>query len=235
MPLMRPESHVRIRRTVLASLAALALSPAAAEAKIIELGKTATEPTPSCPGKPCLAVSRTTGYQAKVGPDRALFVAPQAGRIVAWTISLGSPSKKQISFFDDTLGGAASAGITVFKPGEKLLGTVTGQSPVQKLQPYFGDTVQFPLGRSLTVKKGYTVALTVPTWAPALAVGFGNDTSWRASRSQDQCTDTATQTALMELGATSQFRCLYRTARLTYSVTMITKPKPKAKKKTTAN
>jgi hypothetical protein len=32
---------------------------------------------------------------------------------------------------------------------------------------------------------------------------------------------------MLELGKTSQFRCLYRTARLTYSVTMITKPKPK--------
>src|SRR4051794_26897425 len=177
---MRPNIPARIRRAALAPMVALALVPAAADAKIIELGKTAAEPTPSCPGKPCLAVSRTTGYQAKVGPERGIFVAPQAGRVVAWTISLGAPSKKQIAFFDDTLGGPASAGITVFKPGEKLFGTVTGQSPVQQLQPYFGDTVQFPLGRSLTVRKGYAVALTVPTWAPALAVGFGNDTSWRA-------------------------------------------------------
>jgi hypothetical protein len=226
---MRPESPARIRRVALASLAALALLPAAAQAKIIELGKTASEPTPSCPGKPCLAVSRTTGYQAKVGTERGLFVAPQAGRIVAWTVSLGAPTKKQVAFFDDTLGGASSAGISVIKPGEKLFGTVTGQSPIQSLAPYFGETVQFPLGRSLTVKKGYVVALNVPTWAPALAVGFGNDTSWRASRTKDQCSDTATQTALMELGKTAQFRCLYRTARLTYSVTMITTPKPPKK------
>jgi hypothetical protein len=227
MAVMPPLTPVRFRRVALASVAALALVPASANAKIIELGKTATEPTPSCPGKPCLAVSRTTGYQAKVGTERGLFVAPQAGRIVAWTVSLGAPTKKQIAFFDDTLGGAASAGISVFKPSEKLFGTITGQSPIQQLAPYFGETVQFPLGRSLTVRKGYTVALTVPTWAPALAVGFGNDTSWRASRTKEQCTDTATQTALMELGKSAQFRCLYRTARLTYSVTMITKPRPK--------
>ena len=233
MRMMRPELRMRIRGAVLASVAALALLPAAAESRIIELGKTATEPTPSCPTKPCLAVSRTTGYQAKVGPERGLFVAPQRGRIVAWSVSLGAPTKKQVAFFDDTLGGAASAGISVFKPGDSLMGTITGQSPIQKLQPYFGETVQFPLGRSLTVRKGYTVALTVPTWAPALAVGFGNDTSWRASRSKDQCSDTATQTAMQELGASAQFRCLYRTARLTYSVTMITSPKPK--KKTTTN
>jgi hypothetical protein len=227
MAVMRPDTPVKkLSRVALASVAALALLPAAANAKIIELGKTASEPTPSCPGKPCLAVSRTTGYQAKVGPDRGIFVAPQAGRVVAWTVSLGAPTKKQIAFFQDTLGGPASAGITVIKPGEHLFGTVTGQSPVQPLTPYFGETVQFPLGRSLTVKKGYVVALNVPTWAPALAVGFGNDTSWRASRTKEQCTDTATQTALTELGKTAQFRCLYRTARLTYSVTMITTPKP---------
>lgn len=226
MAVMLSEIPARVRWVVLASLMALALLPTAADAKIIELGKTATEPTPSCPGKPCLAVSRTTGYQAKVGPDRGLFVAPRAGRIVAWTVSLGAPTKKQVGFFNDTLGGPASAGISVIKPGDRLFGTVTGQSPIQQLQPYFGETVQFPLGRSLTVKKGYTVALNVPTWAPALAVGFGNDTSWRASRTAEQCSDTATQTALMELGKTAQFRCLYRTARLTYSVTMITTPKP---------
>src|SRR4051812_13681012 len=235
MAVMRPEIPARIRRVALASVAALALLPAAAEAKIIELGKTASEPTPSCPGKPCLAVSRTTGYQAKVGTERGLFVAPQAGRVVAWTVSLGAPSKKQVAFFNDTLGGPATAGITIVKPGEHLFGTVTGQSPVQQLTPYFGETVQFPLGRSLTVKKGYLVALTVPTWAPALAVGFGNDTSWRASRSKDQCDDTATQTAITTLGTVTRFLCLYKTARLTYTVTIVTNPhgppkKAKAKK-----
>jgi hypothetical protein len=232
MAVMRQNPPARIRRVTLASLAALALLPAAAEAKIIELGKTATEPAPSCPAKPCLAVSRTTGYQAKVGTERGLFLAPADGKIVAWTISLGAPTNKQIAFFDDTLGGPASAGITVLKPGDRLFGRALAQSPVEPLQPYFGETVQFPLDRSLPIKKGQLVGLTVPTWAPALAVGFGNDTSWRASRAKDKCTDTATQTALTTIGALTQFRCLYKTARLTYSVTMITNPhapKPTAK------
>ena len=92
------------------------------------------------------------------------------------------------------------------------------------LVDYLGETVQFPLERSLTVKKGYTVALTVPTWAPALAIGFGTDTSWRASRTREQCEDTATQTAITTLGTVTRFLCLYKTARLTYSVTMVTDP-----------
>jgi hypothetical protein len=215
-------------RAALAS-AALVLMPATADAKIFELGKTATEPTPSCPGKPCLAVSRTTGYQAKVGTEKGLFVAPEDGKVVAWTISLGNPTKKQIAFFDDSLGGPASAGITVMRPGRKLYGRVTGQSPVEQLSPYFGETVQFPLGRALNVKKGYVVALSVPTWAPALAVGFGNDTSWRASRPLGKCLETETQTAQTTPGAITRFRCLYRTAQLTYSATLITEPKPTKK------
>ena len=226
MAVMNSNPKARLRWATLAAFAVLVLAPAAASAKIIELGKTASEPTPSCPAKPCLAVSRTTGYQAKVGTQRDLFTAPESGRIVAWTISLGAPTKKQIAFFNGSLGGPPSAGITVLKPGKYLANTVTSQSPIQPLTPYLGETVQFPLGQSLTIKKGYRVALTVPTWAPALAVGFGNDTSWRASRTRKQCNDTSTQTAQQTLGATTQFRCLYKTARLTYSVTMITNPQP---------
>ena len=54
-----------------------------------------------------------------------------------------------------------------------------------KLEKYFGKTAQFPLATTIPVKKGDIVALTVPTWAPALALGFGNNTSWRASRAED--------------------------------------------------
>jgi len=64
----------------------------------------------------------------------------------------------------------------------------------------------------------------VPTWAPALALGFGNDTSWRASRPKSKCTDTATQTAQSMIGQVAQYPCLYRTARLAYTATLISTP-----------
>lgn len=240
MTVMAPLNNTTARRrraltAVLALASCAALAPASAQAKIIELGQLpGAEPVPSCPAKPCLAVSRTTGYQAKVGETRDIFTAPQRGKIVAWSVRLGGPTKKQIKFFNTTLGGAPSAGITVFRPADNLMGTITGQSPVQPLTDYLGETVQFPLDRALTVKKGYRVALTVPTWAPALAVGYGTDTSWRASRKKKQCEDTSTQTAVQTLGAVTQFYCLYKTARLTYTVTMITDPHgPPKKKKTT--
>ena len=74
------------------------------------------------------------------------------------------------------------------------------------------------------MKKGDLVALTVPTWAPALALGFGKETSWRASRSKSQCASTSTLSTHTQIGAPVQYYCLYQTARLTYSATLISTP-----------
>jgi hypothetical protein len=85
------------------------------------------------------------------------------------------------------------------------------------------------LTTSIRVRKGWVVALTVPTWAPALAVGLGADTSWRASRGRGKCDDTSLQTAQMAANQLAQYFCLYRTARLTYTATLIADPvKPPA-------
>lgn len=208
----------------LMALATLAgASPAAA--RIVELGESATPPMPSCPAKPCFAASRTTGYQAKVGEQRGLYTVPESGRIVAWSITLADPGARQTSFFEKQFGGAASAQVTVLRPGRKLYARTVASSPVQRLTPYFGETVQFPLERSLDVEKGWIVALTVPTWAPALAVGFGNDVSWRAaSKSSGKCTDLETQAPQGAADRLARYRCLFRTARLTYTATLITSP-----------
>ena len=64
----------------------------------------------------------------------------------------------------------------------------------------------------------------MPSWAPALALGFGNDTSWRASRPKSQCTSTSAQTTQTQVGTVVQYYCLYQTARLTYSATLISTP-----------
>jgi hypothetical protein len=201
--------------------AALAGAPAAS-AEIIEIGKAAEPGASSCPDN-CFAVSRTTGYQAKVGPQRGPMVVPKDGYIVAWTISLGKPGQKQTAFFERRLGGESSAYISVLQPGAKLNSRLVSHGSARKLTRFFGTTVQFPLPRPLLVKKGQVIALTVPTWAPALAVGLGGDTSWRASRSRGQCDDSGVQTA-QERGATTQYYCLYRTARLAYSATLVTSP-----------
>jgi hypothetical protein len=216
----------RSLRTALCALTAALLLPAGAQAAIIEVGDTPTKNAPSCPASPCQAVSRTTAYQVKVGADRKSFLVPAAGRIVAWSITLGNPGARQREFFEDALGGASRAGIATLRPGKRLMHRVTGQGPQQVLTPYFGSTVQFPLAASLPVRKGDIVALSVSTWAPALALGLGNDSSWRASRPGNKCGDTMTQTAQLRLGTTTQYRCLYQTARVTYSATFVPTPVP---------
>jgi hypothetical protein len=221
--------RVMVNRTLLLAVATLAASFAAstpASAKVIEIGR--TDATPACPTAPCLAVSRTTGYQIKVGDERSLFTVPEDGKIVAWSITLGKPTADQITYFNRNLGGAASARLTVLRMGKKLYSRTITQSPVQKLAPYFGQTVQFPLGRALNVKKGYVIALTVPTWAPALTPLLTDHSAWRASRARGKCNDTGAQTAQQRLGLVTQYRCLYK-ARLTYGATLITRPAPTPK------
>jgi hypothetical protein len=201
------------------------LASGVAAAAITEVGLTTASTTlPSCPGSPCLAVSRTTGFQVKVATQRGLLAVPRAGRIVAWSITQGQPSPTQIKFFDAMEGGNAQAGIAILRPGPKLNFTLIASSPVMHTQPYFGKTVQFPLETTLAVKAGDVIALSVPTWAPALALGFGHDTSWRASRSKADCADTGAPTTQTSIGSVVQYYCLYGTARLTYSATLISTP-----------
>ena len=222
---------MQLARLIIAACVALACAivPAAASARIVEVGQAATEAVPTCPASPCLAVSRTTGYQAKVVDSRAVYVAPAAGKIVAFTIRLGAPTKRQINFFNDNFG-KASAGLAVIRRGERLFGRVIAQSPIYQLSDYFGQTVQFPLDRALNVEKGNIIGLTVPTWAPALSTLTSDGSSWRASRALNTCDDTDRQTAQTSVGALTQYRCLYK-ARLTYTATLITNPKPNKPKK----
>jgi hypothetical protein len=226
--------HGSLTRLLLVAAAALLVAPGVASAKIIEVGYVGAKYPPSCPTSPCEVISRTTAFQTRVAGQRRFFVAPETGRIVAWSITLGTPKPKQRKYFEENLGGPAQAGITVLKQGDRRYGRVTAESPVVALTPYFGQTVQFPLAASLAINKGDVVALTVPTWAPALGLGLGRDSVWRASRSSDACDDTQTQSAQSDLSDLTPYMCAYRTARLTYSATLITtpvapKPKPKPK------
>jgi hypothetical protein len=224
----------RARIVSIVAVGAALAAPAVAYATLVDVGMPPGVPTAvaSCPSKPCLAVSRTTGYQAKVGSTRGLMVVPKDGRLVSWTITLGKPGKKQTAFFNEKLGGEASAQIAVIRPGRKLRARVVSLGEPVNLEPYFGQTVEFPLTQSLEVQKGNIIGISVPTWAPALAVNLGGDTSWRASRGKGTCDDTQTQTA-QPAGAIPQFFCLYRTARLVYSARIVTTPVPSESATTT--
>ena len=75
------------------------------------------------------------------------------------------------------------------------------------------------------VRKGQTVALTVPTWAPAFNGKLGTDMAWRSSRSSKSCNGT-TQAAQQRVKSQHPYQCFYRSARLLYSVTLVPTPTP---------
>ncbi|WP_372790508.1 hypothetical protein [Paraconexibacter sp.] len=214
-----------MKATMMAALTVFAV-PAAALATLTEQGELADYPMPkpACPDRPCLAISKTSGYQAKVETTRSVHVIPRDGRIVAWSVSLGKPGTDQTKFFNENLGGESRAQITILRPGNKLYYRNVHQGEPQKLSKYFGQTVQFALEKTIPVKKGWVIGLTVPTWAPALAVNLPGTTSWRASRKKGKCNDFDRQTAQTKEMGISQFYCLYRTARLTYTATLISTP-----------
>jgi len=215
----------------LAAAAAL-LVPATASARTTELGLGTDNSlgTPSCPSSPCLAVTRTTGYQLVLGSKRNVFVAPRTGRIVAFTLRLGKPTAKQTDFFDQQSGGKAQVRLSILRPVKskvkgQILFKLNAQTDPFMVEKYFGKTAQFPLYTSLLIRKGWVVALSVPTWAPALAVnGLDNTFAWRASRVKPCSTNPERQPPHTTPGSTRQYFCTYRPARLTYSATLISTP-----------
>lgn len=222
----------RLLRIPLLSVA-LALGAAApASARVVELGTAPGDgkAKPSCPGNPCLSVTRTTGFQATAGDRRNQFAAPSTGRVVAVTVALGRPSASQISFFNRQAGGTPRLRVAVLRP----VGNANARVPQYRLnaqsddfavQSYFGQTIQIPLYTTLLVRRGDVIALTVPTWAPILAVDdLSNSFAWRSSRSAPCSTNPERQPPHTMAGSTDSYFCLYRPAMLTYSVTMVTAP-----------
>src|SRR5215211_7010153 len=123
------------RRLLAGALAAAGLAvtlPATAEARLEEIGKLERGVQGSCP-RTCLAIPRTTGYQAKIGPNRGTYTVPRDGRIVAWTLSLGNPGPNQTKFFNERLGGEAQAALVVLEKGSGLNHTVVAKAPLQRL------------------------------------------------------------------------------------------------------
>ncbi len=202
-----------------------------ASAKTYELGSTPDVVTASCPDT-CFVVTRTTALQVRSGATTYPTTAPKSGRLVAFTLQLGKLSDKQIHFFNTTYGGTSRVQLTVLRGKPKRFYDVVAQTGIFKIQPFFGTTVTFPLKTTLPIQKGDVVALSVPTWAPVLAVNLAKENGWRASRA-DSCDNLVDQTAQLVVGNEAQYKCLYQTARVTYTATLIPtpvapKPEPEA-------
>jgi hypothetical protein len=213
--------------------------------QVVVLGKTATTPPPSCPGKivntveviPCRVEGHVTGFQAIAGGVEQPYVAPFDGKIVAWSITLSRPSRtdtktttNEVGFFDEFLGKPSEARIGVLRPVEGSKPpkyTLVRQSPLEVLNPYFGSTPIFALDHPLSVLRGQTVALTVPTWAPMFAFNVSSEETWRGSRLEGHCAskeDIQDGHPQQGVGKTKTYGCYYSSARLLYTATIVKKP-----------
>jgi len=203
------------------ALTALAL-PQAASARVIELGSEIPTAQVSCPAN-CQAIGRVTGYQGRGGALRDPFVIPRNGRILAFTIRLGSPDATQERFFEDLYGGPPQARLSILRQGrkKKKVHRLLQQSPSFRLDPHFGTAPTFVLDKPMRVRRKQIVALTVPTWAPAFAVGLQRDHWWRSSRAAKRCENVKQNAQFTKVASQKTFGCTYFTARLYYTATYV--------------
>jgi len=245
-----PRSRAWIALGLACALALLivAISPGSADSappRVVVLGQTDSTPRPSCPGKivnnvevvPCRVEGHVTGFQAIAGGVPRPYEVPFDGKIVAWSITLARPSRRdtekmtdEVGFFNEFLGKPSRARIGVLRPvkGSKPPRyTLVRQSPLQVLNPYFGSTPVFALEHPLTVLRGQIVALTIPTWAPMFAFNVEDDNTWRGSRKPKQCSskeDIQGGHPQQGVRKTKTYGCYYSNARLLYTATVVKKP-----------
>jgi hypothetical protein len=224
-----------VRRIIPALAALIALAAAApAGAAVKEIGDTPAFPGASCPTN-CQAIGQVTGYQVQTGSKKNPMQISKPGKIVAFTVALGKPNKQQTQFFNNLFGNTPQVRLSILSLGHrKRQATLTAQSEVFNVAPYFGSTPTFALSKPLPVTNRSVVALTVPTWAPAFAVNLGNDQAWRSSRNSSKCDDVQQPSAQQTVKTTRSYSCFYRTARLLYSATYIPNPTPTTTSKTTS-
>jgi hypothetical protein len=212
--------------------AALALAPGAS-ARIVELGATADPANPSCPADPCVAVVRVTGYQGRAaGGTKNPYYIRRNGYIVAFTVTLSAPSAEQATFFNNDYGTPPQVQLSVLRKGKtrktRLEHRLVQQSDPFRVDSYFGSSPTFTLNPPLRVKEGNWIALTVPTWAPTLAIDLSGRDWWRSSRAKGSCDPPRSlrQFAMVDLREVSVFGCTYSGARLLYTATYIPDNRP---------
>jgi hypothetical protein len=222
--------------TIIAALVVVSV----ALGRVAELGTTLDEHTAACPDN-CQAIGQVSGFQIQQATRKNPYRLRSYGKVVAFSVKLGKPNASQIEFFNKLFGGPPQIMLTVLRPykpqkGEKSQPNkyvLVGVSPLFDIQNFFGSEPTFALPRPLTIKPGYVVGITVPTWAPAFAVSLGDDMQWRSSRDPKNCDDVRQDAAQDIRGSARTYGCVYKTARLLYTVTYVPDPKattPPAKK-----
>jgi hypothetical protein len=224
-----------VRRLIpaIAVLAALVAAAPAGAATMRELGIDNASPfqAAGCPLN-CEAIGQVTGYQVQIGRARNPYMLRRKGRIVAFTVSLGKPNRKQNRFFADLYGSMPKVRLSILKLTRRgRRARLTAQSGTFKIRPWLGSNPTFALKESLRVGRRSVVAITTSSWFPGFAVKLGRSYAWRSSRSSAACEDVQQPAAHQTLGTVRRYGCFYRTARLLYSATFIPDPKPTSTKR----
>ena len=209
---------------------------ASAAKETVVLGKDANMPDPLCPGSTCQAIPSVTGIQNNLPTGAAPFRMPFDGYVTAWKIFLSKPARSEQKFFNDMFGSPPQAGISILRK-KSVSGRTKYElkkaSPIKGLNPYLGTAASFKLEKPMKGNKGSLVALTVPTWAPALAAGnslSGNNT-WRASRDPGTCGagDIDLARPQIKIGSLRFYSCEFTKSRLLYTVKITNEVGPTVK------
>ena len=248
-----PSAFARLHRLAVISalivfggLTAAAIGIEPADSASVRVLGAAAPASPTCTPEDCLVEARVTGFGARIGTARKPFRAPFPGRIVAWSIKLGKPSKRDADCLSngcrvgdsvfEGFGGQAKARLVILKPVVKMIKQgrpvyrLVARSPVERLTPYFSTTTTFTLERPLKVPKGAVAALAIPTWAPVWSGVTGS--VWRASRVKSEkrggCltgggANIEAGSPQVRLGSKRRYGCTY-TSRLLYSATLVRRP-----------
>jgi hypothetical protein len=225
--------------------AALAL-PANAQARVVELGASGPAATSNCPDDPCATAFQVTAYQGRSGTLRNPFVIRRSGKIVAFSVALGSLTPVQVQAFQGSFGQNAEVRLSILRRGTKRKTRsnhrLMSQSKVYRVNSFFGSTPTFALDKPLRVHKAYRVALTVVTWAPVLdTVDLPGTNWWRSSRPKGECGGgqvLSPPSVHDEVTEIATYGCTYFKSRLLYTATYIPDPRPTdtpAKKKAAAS
>jgi hypothetical protein len=225
-----------MRKTLIATIGTIAVALVVASialGRVAELGTTLDDHTAACPAD-CQAIGQVSGFQIQQGTRKNPYRLRSYGKVVAFSVKLGKPNASQMQFFNKLFGGPPQIMLTVLKPYKAQKGeqrqpnkyVLAGASPLFDLTNFFGSEPTFALPRPLTIKPGYVVGITVPTWAPAFAVKLGDDMQWRSSRDPKACDDVQQDAAQDIRRSARTYGCVYKTARLLYTVTYIPDPKP---------
>ena len=218
------------------ALAAAAL-PGAASAQVIEVGQTSTPlVAPTCPatGSCKIVLTRVTALQTLSDGVANPTAIHHAGELVGMTVGLSRISsnaktrRADIKFLNTTYGGTPRGWLTVLRPygpRAKSGWQVAASSNVIYFQHYLGQVAQFALSKPVPVVPGEKVALTVPTWAPVLAINLNpKKFAYRQSRSSNCGAPPSTQQAQRKIGQIAHYKCNYAGTRAEYSATEITTP-----------